>query len=319
MVVYRATPAGVQSGVRVGDLTYPGYPLSGAGVGRRSGALRGVLRAALRPGPEHADQHLRERRCGQPGHGAARCEGVRPKTFRRSRIEVSPQFLQRVVPAILENTPDLQSAGSERPGRIVSRHQSRPAQAERRDHRRLRGASPRRRCSGRAHSCSSETRRSRRCSPTTARTSTTARRSTSRCTSASISPSRAAMPVLAANDGRVVHADYLGIYGNCVIIDHGFGVQSLYGHLSSMDVKPGDTVHKGADDRPQRHDGPCRRRSPALHDARRRTSRELRRVVGPALDRGPRAAQGARGGTWGDASVYAHRERSGPAAAAARW
>ena len=50
----------------------------------------------------------------------------------------------------------------------------------------------------------------------------------------------AAVPVLAANDGRVVHADYLGIYGNCVILDHGFGVQSLYAHLSSMDVKPGD-------------------------------------------------------------------------------
>jgi murein DD-endopeptidase MepM/ murein hydrolase activator NlpD len=55
----------------------------------------------------------------------------------------------------------------------------------------------------------------------------------------------AAIPIVAANDGRVLHADYLGIYGNCVIIDHGFGVQSLYGHLSSMDVKPGDEVRRG--------------------------------------------------------------------------
>jgi murein DD-endopeptidase MepM/ murein hydrolase activator NlpD len=52
------------------------------------------------------------------------------------------------------------------------------------------------------------------------------------------------VPVLAANDGRVVHADFLGIYGNCVIVDHGFGVQSLYGHLSSLDVKAGDMVRK---------------------------------------------------------------------------
>jgi murein DD-endopeptidase MepM/ murein hydrolase activator NlpD len=37
----------------------------------------------------------------------------------------------------------------------------------------------------------------------------------------------------------------LGIYGNCVIVDHGMGVASLYGHLSAMDVKPGDTVEKG--------------------------------------------------------------------------
>ena len=52
-------------------------------------------------------------------------------------------------------------------------------------------------------------------------------------------------PVTAANRGVVVHAAYLGIYGNCVVVDHGLGVQSLYGHLSSMDVKDGDAVDKG--------------------------------------------------------------------------
>jgi murein DD-endopeptidase MepM/ murein hydrolase activator NlpD len=56
----------------------------------------------------------------------------------------------------------------------------------------------------------------------------------------------AAVPVAAANRGRVLHAGYLGIYGNCVILDHGLGVQSLYAHLSSIDVKPGDLVEKGA-------------------------------------------------------------------------
>jgi murein DD-endopeptidase MepM/ murein hydrolase activator NlpD len=53
------------------------------------------------------------------------------------------------------------------------------------------------------------------------------------------------VPVLAANFGKVVHASPLGIYGNCVIIDHGLGVQSLYAHLSSFDVKVGDAVTKG--------------------------------------------------------------------------
>ena len=52
-------------------------------------------------------------------------------------------------------------------------------------------------------------------------------------------------PVLAANTGIVVFADYLGIYGNCVIVDHGLGVQSLYAHLSQMTVKPGAQVAKG--------------------------------------------------------------------------
>ena len=48
----------------------------------------------------------------------------------------------------------------------------------------------------------------------------------------------------AANSGRVVHAGWLGIYGNCVIIDHGMGLQSLYAHLSSIDVRVGDDVAK---------------------------------------------------------------------------
>ena len=53
------------------------------------------------------------------------------------------------------------------------------------------------------------------------------------------------VPVVAANDGRVVWASDLGIYGNCIVLDHGYGLQSLYGHLSRIDVKVGDTVKKG--------------------------------------------------------------------------
>ena len=50
--------------------------------------------------------------------------------------------------------------------------------------------------------------------------------------------------IVAANRGKVVLAEELGIYGNCVIIDHGMGVQSLYGHLSSIGVKAGQMVEK---------------------------------------------------------------------------
>ena len=52
-------------------------------------------------------------------------------------------------------------------------------------------------------------------------------------------------PVNAANDGRVVWADNMGIYGNCIVLDHGYGLQSIYGHLSRIDVKVGDLVKKG--------------------------------------------------------------------------
>ncbi len=49
--------------------------------------------------------------------------------------------------------------------------------------------------------------------------------------------------VTAANNGVVVFADYLGIYGNMIIIDHGLGVFSLYSHLSQMQAAVGDTVN----------------------------------------------------------------------------
>ena len=51
--------------------------------------------------------------------------------------------------------------------------------------------------------------------------------------------------IRASNDGRVVLARFFGIYGNAVVIDHGYGLQSLYGHLSSLAVKEGDMVQRG--------------------------------------------------------------------------
>jgi murein DD-endopeptidase MepM/ murein hydrolase activator NlpD len=52
-------------------------------------------------------------------------------------------------------------------------------------------------------------------------------------------------PVEAAQDGVVMFADYLGIYGNTVVLDHGLGIFSLYGHLSSIAVQPGQQVKSG--------------------------------------------------------------------------
>ncbi len=51
-------------------------------------------------------------------------------------------------------------------------------------------------------------------------------------------------PVKAANTGKVVYADYLGIYGNVVVLDHGTGVFSLYSHMSQIAVAPGEIVKK---------------------------------------------------------------------------
>jgi murein DD-endopeptidase MepM/ murein hydrolase activator NlpD len=51
--------------------------------------------------------------------------------------------------------------------------------------------------------------------------------------------------VAASNDGRVVHAAPLGIYGNCIVVDHGYALQSIYGHLSEIAVHEGDLVKRG--------------------------------------------------------------------------
>jgi len=57
--------------------------------------------------------------------------------------------------------------------------------------------------------------------------------------------STAHAPIEASNSGTVVFTGPMGIYGNIVIIDHGFGIFSLYGHMSSVATKAGMSVKKG--------------------------------------------------------------------------
>jgi murein DD-endopeptidase MepM/ murein hydrolase activator NlpD len=52
-------------------------------------------------------------------------------------------------------------------------------------------------------------------------------------------------PVKATGDGIVVHANWNGGYGRCVIVDHGNGYQTWYAHLSRMYVVEGDEIRKG--------------------------------------------------------------------------
>jgi len=52
-------------------------------------------------------------------------------------------------------------------------------------------------------------------------------------------------PIRAAEDGVVILAQYNGGYGNCVIIDHGGGISTLYAHASKILVKKGQEVRKG--------------------------------------------------------------------------
>ena len=111
----------------------------------------------------------------------------------------------------------------------------------------------------------------------------------------------AGIPVKAANAGSVLLAEWLGIYGNCIILDHGMGVASLYGHLSSIDVKRGDPVTRG------QIMGRSGMTGLAAGDHLHFTmlvsgqSRQSGRMVGSPLDSGPRRAQAGSGGGRGEA------------------
>ena len=52
-------------------------------------------------------------------------------------------------------------------------------------------------------------------------------------------------PIVASAAGTVILAEYYGGYGNCVIIDHGNGYTTLYGHMSGFAVSVGDSVGAG--------------------------------------------------------------------------
>jgi len=53
------------------------------------------------------------------------------------------------------------------------------------------------------------------------------------------------MPVIAAAGGKVSYAGAMGGYGKTVIIEHGKGIETLYGHLSALNVEQGQQIKKG--------------------------------------------------------------------------
>jgi murein DD-endopeptidase MepM/ murein hydrolase activator NlpD len=52
-------------------------------------------------------------------------------------------------------------------------------------------------------------------------------------------------PVYSTADGKIVNASAAGNYGNLVIVDHGYGIETRYGHLSAFKVKVGQVVKRG--------------------------------------------------------------------------
>ena len=102
-------------------------------------------------------------------------------------------------------------------------------------------------------------------------------------------------PIPASNDGRVIWAQDLGIYGNCIVIDHGFGLQTHLRPSERVSGEEGRHGQEGPDHRQDRIDRPRRRRPSALHDAGGWRPGERGRMVGSALGQGPDPEQDGHG------------------------
>ena len=245
MVVYRVTPEDVQSGVVVGDVEYPGYPASGAtvdGVRISDPAVRVAFYALLYDQPLNTPMRVFAR--DEAGNTARADFDYRsfPKPFKRSRIQLDDKFLDRVVPAILEGTTEVKPEGSTIDKFLVINGELRKKNAEKI-------------ASFAAQTAPEMLWRGIVFHPFTnsavesafadARTYIYQGKDVDQQTHLGFDlASIAGNPVVAANRGKVLFADELGIYGNCVIVDHGMGVQSLYAHLSSIGVQAGQMVDK---------------------------------------------------------------------------
>jgi murein DD-endopeptidase MepM/ murein hydrolase activator NlpD len=245
MVVYRATPADVESGVQVGDLKYPGYPASGAkieGVSITDPAVKIAFIALRYDQDVNTPMYAYAR---DEAGNAARADFDRltfPKPFKKSRIELDDKFIERVVPAILEISNEVNPQGSTIEKFVAINSELRRKNAEK--------------IASYAAQSSGELlwggatfvpfgNATVEAAFADQRTYVYGGKDVDRQTHLGFDLARVVRsPIQAGNRGKVVHAGPLGIYGNTVIIDHGMGVQSLYAHLSSIGVNVGDMVEK---------------------------------------------------------------------------
>ncbi len=245
MVVYRAMPPDVESGVQVGDLTYPGYPAGGAkieGVHISDPAVK-IAFIALRFDQDVNTPMFAFAR--DEAGNAARADFDKltfPKPFKRSRIELNDSFLNRVVPAILETTTEVKPEGDTLQKFLVINGDLRRKNAEKIASL-AKGSSPDMLWGGVVfHPFTSS---AVEAAFADQRTYVYQGKEVDRQVHLGFDLAKVVnSPIVSANRGKVIYAAPLGIYGNCVIVDHGMGVQSLYAHLSSIGVQTGQEVAK---------------------------------------------------------------------------
>jgi len=235
-VVYRVGEASVRDGVRSGDWWFPGYPLPG-GAKQDRFALFAVPYDVANP-------NVRLVAIDGAGNEAeiACIDRFFPKPFKADTIDDTDAFMAKVVPEILSQSPEIQDRGNMLDNYLAINGELRRKNAEV-----LKDLAAKSRpeflWSG-----------SFSMMPNGKVMSAFADRRTYRYQGRVVDHQdhlgfdlavikHAAVP--ASNGGVVVLARYFGIYGNSVVIDHGFGLMTLYGHLASINVKEGQKVGAG--------------------------------------------------------------------------
>ena len=239
-VVFRATPADASAGVRVGDVSFPAFAGSSVGIQDPASRIAFFVLGYDQDLGTPVTVFARDVAGNEVTSQVERREFRRP--FAKSRIEVDDGFLQRVVPAIAQNSPgesidtsdlvkgflqinrDLRKKNNQTIAELASK--TRPEMLWR-DGFSLGNVNVESRFAD-------------------FRTYFHQGKEIDR--QVHLGYDLATLqhaPIPAANRGVVIFADYLGIYGNAVVVDHGLGVQSLYGHMSTIDVKEAATVEKG--------------------------------------------------------------------------
>lgn len=244
LILYHVTPPDAESGVRVGDRFFRGYPATAAGVDSTDETLRVALFALLHDQELDAPMRLYARDGAGNEAEITFDHRVFPQRFRRSRITISDGFLEQVVPDIVSRSEGFKTlplppdAGSLEQYLAINGGLRRlnadriQALAANTANTKLWTEPFRQLANSQVESGFADH-----------RTYVYDGREVDQQVHLGFDLAVTAnVPVLAAASGRVIWADYLGIYGNCVIVDHGLGLQSLYAHLSSIGVQAGNSV-----------------------------------------------------------------------------
>jgi len=233
--VYRVDADAQRDGVRVGDFFFPGFPHPPAGEGGRVAIFAIPVDAPPRPSVDIVafDAAANQARVGFPAQ-------VLERSFAESPINLDEGFLSRVA------VPLAAAAGLDA-GNPIDAFRRVNAELRARNEAKIRElvseSSPQRLWSGPFEQMRNSKVMSR-----------FAEHRTYLLQGQKISEARhfgfdlastASAEVTASASGVVLFADDLGIYGNCVLIDHGLGLTTVYGHLSSFDVSAGQRVTQG--------------------------------------------------------------------------